>query len=270
MIRIPGKTPGYRVRRILCALSTSALVALSAPVLGALGSAEQVDKLLLAQAEADNAAQAAQKNIEAIDDQTQELAQKYRRIVENTKSIKEYTEHLRKQVQSQRDEIASIQQQLASIESTSRDVFPLMQRMVTTLDQFVGLDVPFLIEERKKRVQGLKDIMDRADVTVSEKYRRILEAYQIEMEAGRTMEAYDGTIGEGDSSKAVSFLRVGRVALVYQTTDGSETGYWDRTQKTWVVDNDYSHDVAEGIRIARKMKAPDLLHLPLPAPVAGQ
>jgi hypothetical protein len=142
--------------------------------------------------------------------------------------------------------------------------------MVHTLEEFVNLDVPYLVEERKKRVANLKDILDRADVTVSEKYRRILEAYQIEMEAGRTLEAYDGLIGEGEGAKAVSFLRAGRVALAYQTTDGSETGYWDQSQRQFVVDNDYAHDVAEGLRIARKMKAPDLLHLPLPAPVEAQ
>jgi ABC-type transporter Mla subunit MlaD len=261
------KTRKGTVTRIARLGLAMALAGAWTSVFAALGATDQLDRLLLAQAEADNAAQAAQKNIEALDEQTQDLAQKYRRILENTRSIQDYTEHLRKQVQSQRDEIASIQRQLDSIESTSRDVFPLMQRMVAALDQFVALDVPYLLEERRKRVQGLKDIMDRADVTVSEKYRRILEAYQIEMEAGRTMEAYDGTLGEGDGAKAVSFLRMGRVALVYQTTDGSETGYWDKAQKNWVVNNDYAHDVAEGIRIARKMKAPDLLHLPLPAPV---
>jgi hypothetical protein len=243
---------------------------LGPPALGALGATPQLDGLLTAQAAADTAAKASQANVEKLDDQTQDLLQRYRRVIENTKSIKDYTEHLRAQVQSQREEIASIQEQLASIEATSRDVFPLMQRMVETLEQFVGLDVPYLIEERTKRVNGLEDIMNRADVTVSEKYRRILEAYQIEMEAGRTLEAYDGMIGEGDGAKAVSFLRLGRVALAYQTTDGNETGYWDKNQRTWVVDNDYQHDVREALRVARKMTAPDLLLVPLPAPVEVQ
>jgi len=241
-----------------------------APAFGGVGGTEQLDGLLLAQAQTDRAAQASQDNVEKLADQTQDLAQKYRQTLENTKSITEYTDHLRKQVVSQREEIASIQTQLASIETTSRDVFPLMQRMVESLDQFVQLDTPYLAEERAKRVQSLKDMMDRADVTVSEKYRRILEAYQIEMEAGRTLEAYDGLMGEGDAAKAVSFLRVGRVALAYQTTDGGETGYWDNTQRQWVVDNDYSHDVKEALRVARKMTAPDLLLVPVPAPVEVQ
>lgn len=251
------------------ALAWAGLV-LGAPAFAAIGSPERLDGLLTAQAAADRAAKASQDTVEKLDDQTQDLTQRYRRVIENTKSIKDYSDHLRAQVQSQREEIASIQEQLASIESTSRDVFPLMQNMVSTLDEFVKLDVPYLIEERTKRVQGLKDVMDRADVTVSEKYRRILEAYQIEMEAGRTMEAYDGMIGEGDAAKAVSFLRVGRIALAYQTTDGSETGYWDKSQKAWVVDNDYAHDVREGLRIARKMTAPDLVRVPVPAPVEVQ
>jgi chromosome segregation ATPase len=240
------------------------------PAFAALGATEQLDGLLTAQAATDQAAKASQANIEKLDDQTQDILQKYRRILENTKSIQDYTEHLRKQVESQREEIASIQDQLASIETTSRDVFPLMQSMVDTLEQFVNLDVPYLLQERTKRVEGLKAVMDRADVTVSEKYRRILEAYQIEMESGRTLEAYDAMIGEGDSAKAASFLRVGRVALAYQTTDESETGYWDNNSRSWVVDNDYAHDTKEALRVARKMKAPDLLIVPLPAPVEVQ
>ena len=99
--------------------------------------------------------------------------------------------------------------QLGEIETTSREVLPMMQKMLATLDQFVKLDVPFLLEERTNRVAQLKDMMTRADVSISEKYRRIVEAYQIEMEYGRTIEAYQGKVGD----KTVDFLRAGRVAL---------------------------------------------------------
>ena len=141
-----------------------------------------------------------------------------------------------------------------------------MQKMLDTLEQFVALDVPFLVEERAKRVANLKDMMTRADVTFSEKYRRIVEAYQVEMEYGRTIEAYEGKLGAGDAARTVQFLRVGRVGLLYQTLDGRETGYWDADKRDWVVDNHYRNAFREGIGVAKKMTAPDLLVVPVRAP----
>jgi hypothetical protein len=142
-----------------------------------------------------------------------------------------------------------------------------MQTMLDTLEQFVALDVPFLIEERTNRVETLKKMMTRADVAISEKYRRILEAYQVEMDYGRTIEAYEGQLAAGDSvARTVQFLRVGRVTLLYQTLDGSETGYWDADQKSWVVGDEYAHGFKEGIAVAKKSRAPEMLIVPVPAP----
>ena len=243
---------------------------MAVPGFAAIGGSEQLDGLLTAQAAADRAAKQSQDAIEKIDDATQDLVAKYRRVLENTKSITEYNEKLKKDVVKQREQLADIQDQLSTIESTSRDVFPLMQKMTDTLAQFVALDVPFLKDERDKRIAGLKDMLDRVDVSVSEKFRRILEAYQIEMEYGRTLDTYEGKVGEGDSAKSVSFVRLGRIALLYQTPDGSETGYWDKNAKNWVVDNDYARDAKEAMRVAKKKGAPDLLFVPVPAPEAAQ
>src|SRR5262249_43775831 len=135
-----------------------------------------------------------------------------------------------------------------------------------TLERFVSLDVPFLAEERRRRIANLKDMMERADVTVSEKYRRVVEAYQIEMEYGRTLEAYEARLGDSADARTVEFLRVGRVALMYQTLDRKETGYWDARKRQWVVDNEYGHAFAKNIEVAKKMRAPDLLVVPVAAP----
>jgi hypothetical protein len=127
--------------------------------------------------------------------------------------------------------------------------------------------VPFLKAERNKRVQTLKETMSRADVSTAEKYRRVLEAYSIEMEYGRTLEAYEDKleVADGGEPRTVNFLRIGRTALLYQTLDGDETGYWDIDKKAWVVDNGYEDDVASGIKVARKVTAPDLLIAPVRA-----
>jgi hypothetical protein len=218
------------------------------------------------QAKSDEAAVVAQQRIDQISDETQEMVAKYRQALTDTQSLRRYSEQLQVQVDAQKDELASVEKQLSDIENTSRDVLPMMQRMVDTLDKFVAADVPFLPEERAKRVSVLKDIMSRSDVPISEKYRRILEAYQIEMEYGRTLDAYNGKIGEGSGERSVAFVRVGRVALLYQTLDGNETGYWDQDQKKWVQDDSYRSAVKSALAVARKEGAPDLLSIPIPAP----
>ena len=108
--------------------------------------------------------------------------------------------------------------------------------------------------------------MGRADVTNAEKYRRIMEAYQIENEYGRTIEAYRGGLERDDREITVYFLRFGRIALLYQTLDESEAGVWNAETGSWVpLDSSYRSTIRQGIRIARKQAAPDLIQLPLPA-----
>jgi hypothetical protein len=247
-----------------------ALAVFALSVTAPFARAQSVEAVMSEQADADEAAAASQQRVANIHHDTQEMAAKYRQALTDVDSINRYNEHLAGQVKSQNDEIASIQRQLGEIETTGRDVIPLMEKMVTTLEQFVALDVPFLLEERTKRVQTLKELLPRADVTISEKYRRILEAYQIEMEYGRTLDAYETTLGEGDAAKLVEVVRLGRISLMYRTPDGKETGYWDAEKKRWVQDDDYAHDVREALRVARKQGASDLLMVPVPAPRSVQ
>jgi hypothetical protein len=215
---------------------------------------------------ADKEARASQQRVDALDDETQKLLSEYRRAVADAESYAAYAEQLEAQVRSQVEEMAAIDEQLLEVETTSREVSPLMTRMLDTLERFVALDVPFLVDERQNRVKTLKDMMDRADVTISEKYRRIVEAYQVEMDYGRTIEAYEGKLGAGDEARTVNFLRVGRVALLYQTLDGEETGYWDAEKKDWVVDDHYAESFQMGVGVARKSRAPEMLIVPVAAP----
>jgi hypothetical protein len=163
--------------------------------------------------------------------------------------------------------MASLQGQIDDVEIVERGIPPLMAQMIDALEAFVGLDVPFLRDERGKRVEGLRELMLRADVTNAEKYRRIVEAYQIENDYGRTIEAYRGT---HDNGKTVDFLRVGRIALVYQTLDGLENGAWDQDARDWVsVDSSHSSAIKDGLKIARKQSAPDMILLPIAAATQG-
>jgi hypothetical protein len=235
---------------------------LSAPL--ALGE-PQLAAVVAEQNAADREAKQVQERIDQLDDETEKLLTQYRQLISEAESFTAYSNQLAVQVQSQVDEIQNTNNELAEIETTTREVMPLMQKMLDTLGSFVELDVPFLLEERSKRVAGLKDMMARADVSVSEKYRRIVEAYVVEMEYGRTIEAYEGKL-TGDDPRTVQLLRIGRLSLLYQTMDGKETGYWDADKKAWVVDNHYAHAFKEGTHVAKKLGAPDILRAPIPAP----
>ncbi len=255
----PSKPRITRALALLVSAGAAALVA--APV-----GAQTLDSAMSAQGEADRAAAASQKRINEIRDRTQDAASRFASAQADADSLDKYNSQLEKQVVAQREEMASIEKQLLDIETTNREVQPLMQRMVDALERFVALDVPFLLEERTQRVNSLKEMMTRADVTISEKYRRIMEAYQIELENGRTLDAYEGVLEKDGSKRTVSFVRLGRVALMYQSLDGAETGYWEAGAKQWVVDNSYAEAVAEARRVAKKDGAPDLLTVPVPAP----
>jgi hypothetical protein len=237
-----------------------------APAIFAAPAGAQLAEALTAQVEADRAAAQSQATIDEVRERTADAAGRYAQAVADAESLERFNRQLEEQVRSQQQEIDSINNQLVEIETTQREVQPLMQQMVDTLERFIQLDVPFLLDERTRRVENLKALMPRADVAISEKYRLILEAYQIELDYGNSVEAYEGRLGTGPDARTVEFVKLGRVSLMYRTLDGSETGYWDADQKNWVVDASYHDAVEEAIRVARGDGAPDLLTVPVPAP----
>jgi hypothetical protein len=260
MIVRPRQSTRNLVRALTLTASVSAAILLTSN--GTAADSDKVKTIIGEQLKTEQAAVASQKKIEQLDSETSRMLADYRQATQETSSLKAYNDELAVQVKSQNDQLATMSQQLVEIQTTSREVLPMMDKMLATLDQFVKLDLPFLPDERAARLATLKDMMGRADVSTSEKYRRIVEAYQIELEYGRTVEAYQGKVND----KTVDFLRVGRISIMYQTLDGKETGYWDADNKKWAVDNSYSDGVKAGLKIARKQSAPDFLTVAIHAP----
>ena len=212
-----------------------------------------------------------QERINSVDDQTDAMASEYRAIIDQIESLRVYNAQLSKLIASQEAELASLDEQIANVTVIGREVTPLMLRMVDGLDQFIQLVVPMLPKERTERLAGLRELMDRADVEDSEKYRRIMEAYQIENEYGRTIEVYQDTLTMDGQERTLDFLRIGRISLLYQTLDGEEVGAWDQAQRKWVkLGSEYRDSIRKGVRIARKQLAPDMIRVPVSAPEAAQ
>jgi hypothetical protein len=200
-----------------------------------------------------------------LSDETDELFARHSAAQSQLAALRSYNQTMREIVATQDDELDSLRAQLEQVDAVGRSVTPLMLRMIAALESFVALDVPFLIDQRKEKLAELRRLMIRADVPVSEKYRLIMEAYQLEAEYGRTIEAYRGPLSPAGSGETVDFLRFGRVALVYLTLDEAEAGVWDAESRSWqVLDSSFHSDVRNGMRVARKQIAPDLIYLPLP------
>jgi hypothetical protein len=246
----------------ICVFSGAfALAAENAPA-----DTEQLEKVLDVRSGGNDSAVEVQKRIDVISDETDSLLSQYRTVLKQIDSIDLYNGQMQDLIGAQEEEIASLEDQLGRVQGVSRSVTPLMLRMVEGIEKFVDLDVPFLIDERKKRVEDLRLMMGRADVTTAEKFRQIMEAYQIENEYGRTIEAYRASLDIEGREITVDFLRFGRIALVYQSLDESQAGRWDQASRTWApLDSSFRSPIRQGLRIARKQAAPDLIGLPLPA-----
>jgi hypothetical protein len=199
--------------------------------------------------------------------QQQSGGDRYARTLAEAEITARYNVQLEQQVRSQEQEIAKLEQEIAALDGTAVDVQPLLQRMFDELVQFVADDVPFFKDERDRRIGVLRELMASVDASASEKYRRLLEAYQIEMEYGRTMSAYKQALADGREAEMV---RLGRVSLMYRTVEGGETGYWDNERKEWVADPDSAGQIEEALGIAKEERAADLIIVPVPAPQGGR
>lgn len=245
-----------------------AVALLAAPT--AWGQALEANKQEVITAQAEGVT--SQERINDIDDQTAQLESEYKAVLQQLDTLRVYNNQLRELIAAQVAEIEVVQRDIDRVTTIDREVVPLMLRMVDGLDQFVELDVPFLIEERRNRIDNLRALMQRADASPAEKFRRVLEAYQIENEYGRTIEGYRGTVtASGDRSLTVDFLRIGRVALIYKTLDDAEIARWNKSNNTWEsIDSGFVAPVKQALSIAREQAAPDLLLLPIDAPENAQ
>lgn len=253
------------------AVALSTVISAGALVAGAAQADQRLDTILQVGQAKVAAAQQSQKRIDKLQQETDALLTQFKQVNKQIEGLRVYNAQLEKQIQNQLNVINDLEQSIDQVTIIERQIQPLILRMLDGLEQFVELDMPFRLEERRDRVETLRNKMDRADITVAEKFRQVLEAYSIEAEYGRKLETYQDTLTVGGQERQVNILAVGRVALMYQTTDTQLSGAWDKEQGAWVeLDDSYRGPILEGIRIAKKQAAIDILELPISAPEAAQ
>ncbi len=215
-----------------------------------------------------DAAAADQKRVEAIADQTDQITADFKTVDKVVDGLRVYNSLLQRQIDNQESEKVALAESIDNVALIERQIIPLMTRMIDSLEEFIQLDTPFLLDERNARLGRLRGMMERSDVTAAEKLRQVLEAFSIETDYGRTIEAYKGSLEIDGNQREVDFLRIGRVSLSAQTVGGAITRGWNNNTREWedLSPETYKAQVAQGLRIADKQVAPDLIVVPVAAP----
>ncbi|MDA7821187.1 DUF3450 domain-containing protein [Gammaproteobacteria bacterium] len=205
-----------------------------------------------------------QEQIVKLDETTRILLADYQSTTKEFESLKLYNDQVQKIINSQIEEIENIILKIDELDKTNQRIVPLMLKMIEGLENFILLDLPFLITERSTRVQNLKNTMDRGDISTSEKFRLITEAYKTELEYGRTIETYRDNILIDGVETSADFLRVGRIALTYLTVDGNKGGYWDTQASSYMkASSSIRRATGDALKIASKQAPPALIKIPL-------
>ncbi len=250
----------------LCAVLAGGLTAVAV-------QATEVSEVLKAGSVKVQAAKTAQTKVDRIADQTDGLLQEFKQVNKQIESLRVYNSQLERQIESQKQMMAELVESIENATVIERGISPLMENMLKALRTFVELDVPFKTEMRAAAVEELFDNLDSASFSSAEKFRQILEIYDIESEYSLSLETYRDLVDiNADGSEVeVDMLRVGRIALMYQTKDKSQTGAWNKATGSWeTLGSDYRRPVDQGIRIAKKLAPQDVMEMPINAPETAQ
>ncbi len=205
-----------------------------------------------------------QQKINSIYEQTQDLLAEYRNTVDEADVLRGYNDHVQRMVDDQIVNVASLQKQIDSIDEFKQGVVPLMYKMIDTLDTFIKLDVPMNIERRQERVANLRAVMDDSNVTTSEQFRLVLEAYEIEAGYGSIFAAYQGEIDLGGRTLTADFVHMGRVSFVAQSLDAKHSWLWNNQTRAWEeLGDEYLKPISDAVQMARQQIPMDLTKLPV-------
>ena len=212
-----------------------------------------------------------QQRVEQLDQQASELLTEFRANQKQLDLLTRFNESQRAEIENQLEQITALQQDIANVEGLEQAVVPLIGDMLVLLKRIVEADTPFLAAERAARLNRLDSVMADPTQTAASRYRLIVEAFQIENEYGRTIQAYDDTVIEDGQELTVEFLRIGRIALIYKSADDSVLRIYNPTTGAYDdLPRSFLDDVRLGLRMAKEQVPPGLLPVPVTAPEAAE
>jgi len=190
----------------------------------------------------------------------------------------------------QKAQIEELRSEISKVSATKKTIDPLLAKMAAQMEDAINSDLPFLREERLNRINKLKNDLGNSEIRVADKYRAALNAYKIEVNYGMAVDGYKGPIplNAGEAPVLVvplddkgeplreanneimppeaelgTYLRYGRVALVWLNQRNTKARRYDAPTKTWVdVSGGELNDIRKAVRVSRGEVAPSVLMVP--------
>jgi septal ring factor EnvC (AmiA/AmiB activator) len=245
-------------------LRTFPLIVVATLLGSSLALTDQIQPLLDIGEQRQNLEQASQTKIDSMDDDTSLIVNEFKTVSKQIEGLRVYNAQMRKQIERQEERLKEIDKTMKEAQVMQRQIPPFTRRMLAGIEKSIELDMPFHLAERKERIAFAKAAIDNPTVSPAEGLRQVLETFNVEMEYGRKLDSYKDTIEIEGQQREVNVLRVGRLALVYQSSDRSLTGAWDNKKQEWVpLDNSYRNPTGKGLRIANRLATVDMLELPI-------
>lgn len=161
-------------------------------------------------------------------------------------------------------ELAEARRTVAEAERIRAELSDYLFDTLEALEAHVNDSLPFYAEERALRLKQLDEIMVTDATPMSRKYRRLMEALQIEIGYGHTVEVSRALIDFAGEERSCEILRVGSLALFCRTLDGRLTGVYDPASATWTpLNHSRNTQLTQAFEIARKERTVDMVTLPL-------
>ena len=250
-------------------LSTFPLIVVATLLGSSLAFADLIQPLLDIGEQRQNSEQVSQTKIDLMDDDTSLIVNEYKTVSKQIEGLRVYNAQMRKQIERQEERLKEIDKTMKEAQVMQRQIPPFTRRMLAGIEKSIELDMPFHLAERKERIAFANAAIDNPTVSPAEGLRQVLETFNVEMEYGRKLDNYKDTIEIEGQQREVNVLRVGRLALVYQSSDESLTGAWDNDTDEWVpLDNSYRNPTRKGLKIANRLATVDMLELPIQNPEA--
>ncbi len=212
---------------------------------------------------------ASQKRIDDVSERTEKIVAEYHQQRKNVEVLKKFNERLRRTLQAQENAMVKLERSIEDASLIERQIVPLMLSMIDGLEKFIAADIPFKLDERRARLDRIKGYLTNANISAAERFRQVLEAYSIENAYGQSIDTFTEELQLDGAAKTVNILQIGRAGLYYQTSDGTQSGYWDKQAKQWTsLDASHNGGITKAIRITQGKEVNDLMTLPIAAPEA--